>query len=313
MNSCARETAVWKNALSELPLQSRIQWDYSLKRYNTLKVGGKTTGFIDVLSPADLKLLLPFIHHYQIPWFLLGKGSNVLIKDETWPGIIFRLSGEFKSCSLQPPTHQILAGAALTCVSFVQKCIPLGWGGMEFLIGIPGTIGGAIAMNAGAHGAEISEFLQEVGWMDFEGNLHADDVRHFNFSYRHSSLNARVHSTIVTQALFKLGLSDPETVKSRVQQWQQFRFEKQPHKQPNCGSVFKNPPGHYAAQLIEASGLKGFKLGDAQVSEKHSNFMVNLGHATALEILNLITLVQEKVLNDHGVLLETEVQILSAE
>jgi UDP-N-acetylmuramate dehydrogenase len=264
-----------------------------------------------VSSVEDLAVLLKFIQGHHIPWYLLGKGSNLLIADETWPGIVLRLGSAFKQWEIQTKERTVCAGSALASVTFVQRCVPLGWGGLEFLIGVPGTIGGAIAMNAGAHGGEVHQFLKRVWWMDLEGILHQSEVESIDFSYRHSALNAR-YETIIIQGLFQLEDSDQKTIQSKIRDYQTFRLEHQPKRQPNCGSVFKNPPGHYAAKLIETSGLKGSQIGDAQISQKHANFIVNLGNASARDVLQLIELARNKVYQDHGISLELEVQILQA-
>lgn len=299
----------WEAALKQISLRSTLRWDQSLKRYNTLRIGGTATCFADVCDIEDLAKLLSFINKYKIPWFILGKGSNLLISDEHWPGIILRLTGEFKKWHIQPEERTIDVGAALADVTFAQRCVALGWGGMEFLIGIPGSIGGAIAMNAGAHGGETSYFLKKVRWMDITGNSFSADGQSLSFEYRHSPLNGK-YDIIVTEALFQLDESNAETVKSQIRKFQNFRMQRQPQKLPNCGSVFKNPPGDYAARLIEASGLKGYRIGEAQISEKHSNFIVNLGRASSTDVLSLMELAQERVLKDHGTELELEVQIL---
>ncbi|MBF0288282.1 MAG: UDP-N-acetylmuramate dehydrogenase [SAR324 cluster bacterium] len=300
----------WKVKLAELPLQSRLCWEHSLRRYSTMRVGGTAACFIDVLNCEDLSQLLPFIQQYQIPYFVLGKGSNLIIPDTGWPGIILRLSSNFEDWHIFEEDHLVCVGAALPDVIFAKRSVPLGWSGVEFLIGIPGSIGGAIAMNAGAHGTEISDHLKTVWWMDMDGNQHQGDRDSLEFSYRSSPLNA-VSGSIITSALFQLKESDSQTVKSHMKQFQSYRETTQPTKIPNCGSVFKNPPGHYAAKLIESAGLKGYGIGNAQISEKHSNFIVNQGNAKAADVIALIELAQDTVWKVHQISLEPEVQLLT--
>ncbi len=300
----------WKAKLTELHLQSRLCWNHSLRRYNTMRVGGCATCFIDVLSCEDLSQLLPFIQQYQIPYFTLGKGSNLIIPDTGWPGIILRLSSNFKDWRVTQEEHSVYVGAALADVTFAQRSVQLGWGGVEFLIGIPGSIGGAIAMNAGAHGTEISDHLKTVWSIDMDGNRHQADRSSLNFAYRSSPLNA-VSGTIIIAASFQLKESDSHTVKSHMKQYQSYRETTQPTNIPNCGSVFKNPPGHYAAKLIESAGLKGYCIGNAQISKKHGNFIVNHGNAKASDVLALMELAQETVWKTHQIALEPEVQILT--
>ena len=306
----------WLEALQKTPLTSRLRRKESLKRFNTWRIGGNAECLVDVVNVADLSLLLPFIRKHRIPWFILGKGSNLLIPDTYWPGIILHLSGEFRGWeplegNSASEKNEVVAGAALADVTFAQRCVTRGWGGMEFLIGIPGTIGGAVAMNAGAHGGETAEFLKEAEWMDMEGNLHNSPRERLEFCYRYSELMGN-YGRIITRAVFQLRESDPETVEKNLLECQQFRMEKQPYNQPSCGSVFKNPPGDYAARLMESSGLKGKIRGGAQISPKHANFIVNNGGASSADILSLIDTARETVFINHSINLELEVQILQS-
>ena len=313
-----KEKPEWLEELEKAPLtSSRLRRKESLKRFNTWRIGGVAECLIDVVNVEDLSLLLPFISKHRIPWFILGKGSNLFIPDTAWPGIILHLSGEFKSWvpleenNSSSCKNRVTAGAALADVTFAQRCVAQGWGGMEFLIGIPGTIGGAVAMNAGAHGGETADFLQEAEWMDMEGNLHTSVRQNLEFRYRYSDLMGN-YGRIITSAVFELQESDPETVEKKLLECQQFRMEKQPYNQPSCGSVFKNPPGDFAARLIEATGLKGKIRGGAQISPIHANFIVNLGNSSSTDILSLIDTVRETVFSKHSINLEPEVQILQS-
>ena len=306
----------WLVDLEKIPLNSRLRRKESLKRFNTWRIGGPAECVIDVKNLQDLRLLLRFIHKNSIPWFIIGKGSNLLVPDKTWPGIILHLSGEFKHWdpveeNFNSRRKKVSAGAALADVTFAQKCVPYGWGGMEFLIGIPGTIGGAIAMNAGAHGSETADFIVEIEWMDMDGNLYSTPRDKLDFRYRYSEINGNF-GRIITGAVLSLYESDPETVEKKILECQQFRMQKQPYNQPSCGSVFKNPPGDYAARLIEASGLKGKIRGGAQISPKQANFIINLGNASSNDILFLINTVRETVSRNYSIDLMPEVQILQS-
>ena len=300
----------WKSKLVDLPLQSKLRWSHSLKRFNTLRVGGDAACFIEVANQQDLSRLLPFARQNEIPWFILGKGSNLILPDERWPGIVLRLSASFKHWETFPQQREIYAGAALADVTLAQRCIALGWSGLEFLIGVPGCIGGAIAMNAGAHGREIRDHLKKVWWIDMEGRSHQTEGALIDFDYRYSSLNGKL-GAVITSALFQMDASDSKTVSRRIEEYQTFREEKQPRRIPNCGSVFKNPTEAYAAELIESVGLKGHCRGDAQISELHSNFIVNLGNAKTKDVLALMRLARKKVWNAYQIDLEPEVQIVT--
>ena len=312
-----KTTPEWLEILRKVNLKSRLREKATLKRFNTWRIGGNADCLIDVVSVLDLSYLINFIREHNIPWFILGKGSNLLISDKNWTGIILHLSGDFKNWAasekINPSSNfiEVSAGAALSDVTFVQRCVNLGLGGMEFLIGIPGTIGGAVSMNAGAHGAETSKFLKEVEWMDLGGIIHTSGIKKLEFKYRFSELNGN-YGKIITNAIFKMEKTDPKYIKEKISEYQNFRINKQPYNQPSCGSVFKNPPGENAARLIETSGLKGKTLGGAQISTIHSNFIVNLGEATSNDILSLIDIIREKVFKKYSINLELEVQILQS-
>ena len=311
------KTPQWLKILREVNLKSRLREKTSLKRFNTWRIGGNADCLIDVVSILELRYLITLISKHNIPWFLIGKGSNLLISDKNWTGIILHLSGDFKNLTPSEKINsstkniEVSAGAALADVTFVQRCFNLGLGGMEFLIGIPGTIGGAVSMNAGAHGAEISKFLKEVEWIDMEGKIHKSDIGKLNFKYRFSELNSN-YGKIITQAIFKIKKTEQNNIKERISEYQNFRMNNQPYNQPSCGSVFKNPPGENAAKLIEASGLKGKIQGGAQISPIHANFIINLGEATSNDILSLIDIIREKVFKKYSINLELEVQILQS-
>ena len=299
----------WAPALEDLKLGSRVRWNESLKRFNTWRIGGPSRGLVDVETEQDLARMLPFLNKNDIPWFLIGKGSNLLIHDRIWEGVILHLTGDFKSWQPQEHPQTVCAGAALADVTFAQRCVSQGWSGMEFMIGIPGTIGGAVATNAGAHGGETSEFVRSIRWMDLDGIVHQDQRDAFQFAYRFSELDAK-QGRVVTSATFELAEEDPQQVKQTLLECQRFRMEKQPYNQPSCGSVFKNPPQDYAARLIELSRLKGKVRGRAQVSPKHANFIVNLGDAASDDIFGLMDEIREQVYRDHKIDLIPEVQIL---
>jgi len=301
----------WRGALAELRLSSRLRWNESLKRLNTWRIGGVADCVVDVQTQDDLVRLLPFIREHRVPWAVIGKGSNLLVPDAGWRGIVLHLGKGFKDWKPLEAPRTVRVGAALADVTFAQRCIEPGWGGMEFLVGVPGTLGGAVAMNAGAHGGEVVDFLREVCWLDMDGVTHQAPVEAIEFRYRFSTLNAR-NGVVVTHATFELHESASAEVREQVEACLRFREEKQPRNQPNCGSVFKNPEGDHAARLIEASGLKGTVRGGMQISPLHANFIVNLGAGTAADALALMEQAQEQVFRDHGIRLEPEVQHLKA-
>ena len=193
--------------------------------------------------------------------------------------------------------------------AFVSGCRALGLGGMEFLVAIPGTIGGAIAMNAGAHDGETARFLRAVRFYEASGDIHELPATAFKFAYRSSPLRGQ-DGRVVLSGEFRLEPMSQEDIRRREAGFQAYRRETQPRDFPNCGSIFKNPPGDFAARLIEAADLKGRRLGGAQVSEKHANFIVNRDHATGSEVLDLIDLIRNTVYQESGIRLELEMQVM---
>tara|TARA_Y100001970_G_C14170827_1_gene824048 strand:+ start:442 stop:1389 length:948 start_codon:yes stop_codon:yes gene_type:complete len=307
----------WLKILQKNNLKSRLREKASLKRFNTWRIGGDAECLIDVVNVKELGYLIKFITKNKIPWFILGKGSNLLIPENNWSGIALHLSGDFKNWSSPKNLNsksdkiEVSVGSALADVTFVQKCFNNGLGGMEFLIGVPGTIGGAVSMNAGAHGTETSEFIKEVEWMDLEGKIHKSNIENLQFKYRYSELNGNF-GKIILNTIFNMKKNDRKIIKKKINEYQNFRMQKQPYGQPSCGSVFKNPPGEYAARLIEESGLKGKIKGGAQISQKHANFIVNNGDATSSDILSLIDTIKGTIFKRYSINLELEVQILQS-
>ena len=205
----------WRTALAELRLHSRVRWDESLKRLNTWRIGGAADCVVDVQSLDDLAQLLPFIREQRVSWAVIGTGSNRLVPDEGWRGLVLHLGKGFKGWAPLEAPRTVRVGAALADVTFAQRCIEPGWGGMEFLVGVPGTIGGAVAMNAGAHGGEIVDFLREVCWLDMGGNLRHAPAEAIEFHYRFSGLNA-CNGVLVTHATFELRESQPPEVRKQT-------------------------------------------------------------------------------------------------
>lgn len=298
--------------LSELAAKlrhSQLQRDPDLRRLNTWRLGGRGFVLIEAECPEELSHILRWCGQTGMPWRVIGKGSNLLMP-EFWPGVLLRLGRAFRQLEKIDRSSVVNLGAGLPDAVVANKLSQWGLGGLEFLIGIPGTLGGAVTMNAGAHGSETKDTLQKVDWLDSEGNWHCSSAYELSFAYRHSPFASPTQS-IVLGATFCLREEEPQEVRKKMEKYHQFRIEKQPQRQPNCGSVFRNPVGAAAAHLIEASGLKGKTCGAMQVSRKHSNFMVNLGEATTSDAHRLIELVQKQVWSDHRIELVPEVQVLA--
>ena len=283
----------------------------SLSDLTTFRLGGPALCLVEPADVEQLKSVLRWLNQENLPWFILGGGSNVLFQDEGFPGVVIRLSGEFNALTVKEDSGRRLlvrAGAAVPTAGLVKFCRREGLTGLEFMAGIPGWIGGALAMNAGAHGGEISQALVDLDIVTREGmlkTLKADEVRR---GYRRLDLPA---GSVVTGGLFDLARTDRETVEQSVREIVARRLARQPLHYRCAGSVFKNPPGYSAGRMIEEAGLKGLTMGGAWVAREHANFIVHKGDATAAEVIELIQAVQKEIKRRYGVDLETEIKIIS--
>ena len=290
------------------PLRGEMRYDEPLARHTTWRVGGPADRFY---RPADSEDLVAFLQQLPVdePLFWLGLGSNLLVRDGGLRGTVIATQGCMEEISLE--TDQVLrveAGAA--CAKVSRFAARSGLCGAEFLAGIPGTMGGALAMNAGAFGGETWERVIKVETVDRKGMVREREPGDFEIAYRH--VVAPVGEWYLA-AYLQLEKGDVESGQEKIRQLLQRRSETQPTGLPSCGSVFRNPPGDYAARLIESVGLKQFCIGGACVSEKHANFIINTGEAKASEIEALIREVQTRVSEKTGINLQTEVHIVGEE
>ncbi|PCH85251.1 MAG: UDP-N-acetylenolpyruvoylglucosamine reductase [Piscirickettsiaceae bacterium] len=276
-----------------------------LARYTSWRVGGVAER---LYKPTDIKDLQCYLQslpkNEHITW--LGLGSNVLIRDGGLKGSVIYTRGCLSQMQFAD-LDELYVEAGVPCAHVAKQSVDRGLAGAEFLAGIPGTMGGALAMNAGAFGGEVWDLVSTVLLLNKQGKLLKRDAKDFDIAYRSVSLN---EGEWFVAATLKIPKGDDQEGKGRIRQLLMKRSETQPTNLPSGGSVFKNPPGDYAARLIEVSGLKGYQIGPAQVSEKHANFIVNLGGATAQHIEALIEHVHNEVLEQQGVSLQTEVRIL---
>ena len=242
---------------------------------------------------------------------IIGNGSNLLVSDEGYPGIMIKLGGDFESIERdEADPCKVRVGAAMLMSRTSAFLTENGLSGFEFASGIPGSIGGAVFMNAGAYGGEIKDVVRNVRVMDPDGtNLRTVSNEDMQFAYRHSM--AEDKGILILSAEMELTEDDPEAIAARVAELQFKRNSKQPVNYPSAGSTFKRPVGGFAAALIEQSGLKGYTVGGAQVSEKHSGFVINIGGASCEDVLAVMRHVRETVFSDSGILLEPEVRLIN--
>jgi UDP-N-acetylmuramate dehydrogenase len=278
-----------------------------MSRHTSWRVGGPADLFF---SPANVNDLSEFLRNLDadVPVFWFGLGSNLLVRDGGLPGVVIATSGIFTNLE-RTGDQRVSAGASVPCTQLARQCIRWGYGPSEFFAGIPGTLGGALAMNAGAHGSETWERVSTVETIDRSGELHTRTPADYDIAYR--SVSGPADEWFVGADLEFDPAADPsmDTLKEMLAR----RKDTQPLGLPSCGSVFRNPPGDHAARLIESCGLKGCRIGEAEVSEKHANFIINRGDASALDVENLILHVQQTVADATGTELVTEVRIVGRE
>lgn len=281
--------------------------DTPMREYTTFRVGGNAQFSALPSSFAELQTLVTYLHRQQIqPIWFVGRGSNLLVPDAGLPGVVIFTWG-LSAVSADGDTLTADAGVSLTSLCRTAESNSLT--GLEFAFGIPGTVGGGIYMNAGAYGGELRDCILWAEYLDAEGNLHRLDRDQLELSYRHSIFSSHDDWCIV-RAGFRLRKGEPAAISDRMAELMNKRREKQPLNFPSAGSTFKRPEGAFAGALIEQCGLKGYRVGDACVSEKHAGFVVNLGSASCADIEALIAHVQTTVQRETGYFLETEVKKL---
>ena len=285
-----------------------IRFDEPLKRYTYTKVGGPADYLAFPRNRYELSRIVKFANKHDIPWMVLGNASNLIVRDGGIRGFVImfdRLNG------IAVNGYQIEAEAGANLIATTKVARFQSLTGFEFAAGIPGSIGGAVFMNAGAYGGEIAHILVSAQVLTKDGDIRTIDARDMRFGYRRSVLQET--GEVVISAKFNLKPGDYEQIKNEMNRLNHLRELKQPLEYPSCGSVFKRPPGHFAGQLIVEANLKGHRIGGVEVSTKHAGFMVNVDHGTAKDYEDLIADVIAKVKENSGVTLEPEVRIIGDE
>jgi len=284
----------------------RVQIQAPLAPYTTWKIGGPADALIIPETRDGLVAALSILHRHGVPWHVLGRGSNTLVTDKGVRGAVIKLGEGFEEVRFEGET--VTAGAAFSFIKLSVLAGKEGLTGLEFAGGIPGTVGGAVYMNAGAHGSDVSRIFQSADIVWEDGSSAVLEKEEMKFAYRHSVLQEK--RGIVTRAVFRLRKGNRTEIAAAMASYKDRRMRTQPLKEPCAGSVFRNPPGDHAARLIEAAGLKGLRHGGAQVSTLHANFIVNLGGATAEDVLTLIEEIQRTVEEKYGIRLVPEVLLM---
>jgi UDP-N-acetylmuramate dehydrogenase len=289
-------------------LGDRLRSGVPLAPLTTFRIGGDAALYVEPDSDEDLVAVHRAVEATGLPVVVVGKGSNILVSDRGFPGLVVRLGRGYRWAARD--RDRLRAGAAMPLPALAGVASRHGLGGLEFGVAIPATLGGAVRMNAGAHEAELADVIERVELYRLGlGEHETIDRGGLGFSYRRSSLPG---DAVVLGATLTLHERDAETIRERMAQAREWRRRTQPLAEPNCGSVFTNPPGSHAAALIDAAGLKGARVGGAAVSEKHANFIVADAGATAADVVTLIRLIQERVADALGVRLQPEVRLIGS-
>lgn len=286
--------------------EEQVHVNEPMSRHTTFRTGGAADWLAEPESEEELAAVIRLCKSHEIPWYILGNGSNLLVGDKGFHGVIIALGKKWKQVSSEG--NKIRAGAGTALYNVAKQAYLSSLTGLEFASGIPGTIGGAVVMNAGAYGGEMCQVLRQVKVMTLDGEVKTLDAGELELGYRTSCILSKGY--VVLEAELELDKGNQEDIKGLMDDYAGRRRTKQPLEYPSAGSTFKRPVGYFAGQLIDEAGLRGFSVGGAQVSEKHCGFVINKGGATAADIAELCRQVKEQVLAHSGVELELEVKLL---
>ena len=313
------------NRLVELVSTECVQIDEALSKHTTFKIGGPADYFVTVEDAVTLSKVIRLCKEFEVPYYVLGKGSNLLVSDAGYRGVILNLANG-KGIELLDETDEAYqramkvygkdlehmavyrCQAGVSLISFSLEVSRAGYTGFEFATGIPGSLGGAVTMNAGAYDGEMKLRIFEATAVDTDGQIKTYSKDELDMKYRSTIIQQ--NGSIVTDAVFVFEKGDKDAIMARVRELGALRSQKQPLEYPSAGSTFKRPVGYFAGKLIMDSGLRGFQVGGAQISEKHCGFVINKGNATAKDVIDLIHHVQKTIYENYNVKIETEVKFL---
>lgn len=296
-------------ALKQFVPEENICLQEPMAAHTTFRIGGPADCFLQLENTEQLIKVQKYLSQVEVPFFVLGNGSNLLVSDEGYHGVILQIGQRMSKIEVNDCVITAQAGASLAQTA--RTAMEHGLTGLEFASGIPGTVGGGVVMNAGAYGGEMSQAVIQVNVVNSQGEIMELDNDTMEFGYRTSSVKG--NSLTVTEVIFKLQRGNREEIKAKMDELAARRREKQPLEYPSAGSVFKRPRGYFAGKLIMDAGLRGYQCGGARVSDKHCGFIVNVGGATAWDVRDVIREVQERVKERFNVNLETEVLFLGWE
>lgn len=292
--------------LEQILGEEQILREEPMRLHTTFRIGGPAQFFVIPRTQEEAAEAVRLCRSEGAPYYIIGNGSNLLVSDKGYRGVVIQLFKEFSDINIEGTRIRAQAGASLAKIA--AEALRAGLAGFEFAAGIPGTLGGACIMNAGAYGGEMKDVLLAVTVLTKDGEIREIPREELDMGYRTS--RASREGWIVLGATIELARGDEKEIRAKMEDLKQRRTDKQPLEYPSAGSTFKRPEGYFAGKLIQDAGLKGLRVGDAMVSEKHSGFVVNCGNATAADVDGLIRLMQEKVREDSGITLEPEVRRL---
>ena len=290
-------------------IAGQVRLDEPMSAHTSFHIGGPADALVIPADTVDIRKILRIAQEEQIPLAVVGNGSNLLVRDKGIRGIVLKLGNALKRWKQKGGTFIFESGVSLAqCCRIIAEA---GYSGMEFAVGIPGSLGGAVFMNAGAYDGEMKNCVASVQVMTRSGEIKTLDRDDLQFSYRHSALQGS--DDIVLEVTLQVQEGDKAAIQAKMDDFSQRRISKQPLDIPSAGSTFKRPEGRFVGQMVEQSGLKGFRIGGAEVSVKHAGFIVNADHATAADVLQLIEFIQRKILENYNVALVPEVLVLGEE
>lgn len=294
----------WLDALSDIVNEENIRCNEKMSAHTTFRIGGPADYFVMPENETMLLKLMDFCKKEKLPWYVVGNGSNLLVADRGIRGVVFTLGKGWNTIRIEGTMLYVGGGTMLSRAA--KAAADRSLTGMEFAAGIPGTVGGAVVMNAGAYGQEIKDVLCKVKVLTKEGDIRWIFAQDLELGYRTSCVKEREY--LVLEAVFCLNTGEKDSIYEKMAQLAASRREKQPLEYPSAGSTFKRPTGFFAGKLIDDAGLRGFSIGGAAVSDKHCGFVINKDHASAEDVLKLCTQIQKRVQEQFGVLLEMEVK-----
>lgn len=296
------------NIIQEKIEENNILINEPMNKHTTFRIGGNADIFIKVHTIEEIQYILKIVNEYKIPLFIIGNGSNILVKDEGIRGIVLKIELDNIEFENYNEEIKVKVGAGVKLTQLAQVLLKKSIQGFEFASGIPGTIGGAIRMNAGAYGSEMKDIVYETKFIDYNGNIETILNKEHNFKYRNSKFSKEKSIILETTLILKKGNFDE--IKSKMEEISKLRKEKQPIEFPNAGSTFKRDTDFITAKLIDECGLKGYKIGGAEVSTKHAGFIVNVGNATSKDVINLINYIKEKIYEKFEKEIQLEIEIV---